>query len=1153
MADTLHPLKPEQSAAAKPDELVWLSASAGTGKTQVLTARVFRLLMREDVSPENILCLTFTKAGAAEMASRIQERLALWVQMPDKDLRWDLNAIGEANDEAAIARARTLFAQVIDAPGGGIRIQTIHSFCQTVLASFPVEAGLIPGFRPLEEREQATLRHEALATMLADAESDGRFSIIAHVQNLALRLGEEKAAQFLYRCGQYQAALDRIVGPFGSALRQHFALPLGDADAWLRGQVADDKVDVSGLLAIAAANTGWATKTGLDHADRIAAWLAAGAEARAVALGDLHRTLVTGQGTLQALYSKQLAEVGDLAARLAGSLGEILATPERMVLSDAIAGALEAGRDYARTYGGLKRARGLVDFDDLIVKTVDLLFEGRLAEWVRFKLDQRIDHLLVDESQDTNTRQWAIANALTAELFERKEEAGEQARTLFTVGDFKQAIFGFQGTSPVAYRAAREFFDTKARRADRRLQLYALADNFRSTPPILHMVDAVFETLGPGVMGIDEDIIHHRSARADLPGRVVLWKPVSFGPGEAGESGGDDSGDGDDNWVDEPTRLFAEKLAAQVSGWITNGIDGRKVEPGEIMVLVRKRSDLAALIVARLYTYKVPVAGVDRLRLNAPLAVQDLLAAIRFALQPHDDLNLASLLVSPLIGWSQEDLLRWGYRPYGVPLWRHLRALQSQGGGPDLIPLSDLLARADLSTPYHFLETILSGPLDGRAKLLARLGNEARDPIEELLNAALAFEQSGTPSLQLFLRWFDLGDVDIKREAAGRSNEVRVMTVHGSKGLQAPIVVLADATVNPDQSPVGGIDLSITVGDEMLALPLFPIPAKAAFGPIADAVALQKKAEREEHWRLLYVAMTRAEEMLFVGGALGPRARGVPPEASWYAAIDQTFEGRGLEFDADPLWGAARCYAPPSRKGWPKPAKADAGARSAVLREAVPDWARRAAPEEARPPRPLAPSSLGEDDTSDPPPGGAVAPAMAAAAERGRLLHALFERLPELDPAERGAAAQRWLGAQVPGWNDEQRSALVKDALAILGDRAHTTLFGPDSLAEAPIAAVLDNGLVVAGTVDRLVITDAEIQVVDFKTGRSVPAGPEDVPLAYRRQMAAYAAALAVVFPGRAIKAALLYTAGPRWITLDPAMLERDKPGFAGAQENLGA
>src|SRR3954470_567254 len=196
-----------QALASAPDAHVWLSASAGTGKTQVLTARVFRLLLR-GVDPGAILCLTFTKAGAAEMAGRISNRLAAWVRMDERDLKKDLFALGEDHlDPRRIAYARTLFAKVLDAPGGGLRIQTIHSFCQGLLAAFPVEAGLMPGFRPLEAREESVLAREALAEMLVEADRRGRTKPIETVGRLSVRLGEGEAENFLRACARAPAAM----------------------------------------------------------------------------------------------------------------------------------------------------------------------------------------------------------------------------------------------------------------------------------------------------------------------------------------------------------------------------------------------------------------------------------------------------------------------------------------------------------------------------------------------------------------------------------------------------------------------------------------------------------------------------------------------------------------------------------------------------------------------------------------------------------------------------------------------------------------------------------------------------------------------------------------------------------------------------------
>jgi ATP-dependent helicase/nuclease subunit A len=510
------------------------------------------------------------------------------------------------------------------------------------------------------------------------------------------------------------------------------------------------------------------------------------------------------------------------------------------------------------------------------------------------------------------------------------------------------------------------------------------------------------------------------------------------------------------------------------------------------------------------------------------------MAAIRFVLQPEDDLNLAGLLVSPLFGLSQDELYRIGFRRPGS-LW------QAVGNHPISAGLRGLLARADLTSPYQFLEHILSGPLEGRRKLMRRLGAEARDPIEELLNAALAFEGEATPTLQLFLDWFDRDEVEVTRDPSAPLDAVRVMTVHGAKGLQAPLVILADATGDPDSSRTGTIDWPIEPDAE--ALPVFR-PRKAELaGTLADALAKVEKREREEHWRLLYVAVTRAEEHLVIGGALGPRARGQPPAESWYAALDAALASLDAEEVADPRWGGARILA----GGAEGTGERRTAAARPEIEVALPRWLGHLAPQESRPPRPLAPSALGEDRVADPPPG----PALLAAARRGRLLHALFERLPSLPPEARVPAGERWLEHSGGVGEAAERAALVRDVCAIVADPAHAAIFAADALTEAPIAAVLADGLVVSGTVDRLLVERTRVFLVDFKTGRRAPAGIDQVPDHHLRQMSAYAAALAAIFPDRRIEAALLYTSGPTLIPLPQAVLEAHKPGLGGVEQML--
>jgi ATP-dependent helicase/nuclease subunit A len=1120
----LPPLKGNQRSASDPRAHVWLSASAGTGKTQVLAARVYRLLLR-GVAPSAILCLTFTKAGAAEMAGRIGERLARWVRLSDAELAGDLEALGERGDAAMRDRARTLFASVLDAPGGGIRIQTIHAFCQSLLAAFPAEAGLAPGFRPLEEREEALLAREALAAMLLEEEAHGRRGIVEAIGALSVRLGEGGAEDFLRACARAPDAMSALPTGLQPFLRRALDLPSGDIAAELERRCGcfDDEA----LRDIIARNRSWGTNRGLSRADALDAWLVLDGRGRAAALTSIGSSWSTAKG-----WAPQGDGYAELVQPFVDECQALASLAERASYADCLAGALEAGRAYAAAYMEAKRRAGAVDFDDLIRATVSLLQRPGMGDWVRFKLDQATDHVLIDEAQDTNPEQWAIVRALADEFFAGEGARADVQRTLFTVGDYKQAIFGFQGTSPAYFAAAHAHFDraSKVRPefiADARaLDTLSLTHSFRSTRPVLEFVDAAISALPAPGMGALSDVEEHAS-EVRGPGTVTLWPAVSAGPDAADE----------ESWIDDATRRLASDLARWVKramGTLPLESKGRLLRPEDVMILVKRRGALASLLVARLYAEGVPVAGVDRLRLNAPLAVQDLLAAVRFVLQPDDSLSLANLLVSPLIGWTQDELMRAALRDRRVSLWQHLRRNQPS---ERLAPMLDMLARADFVTPHRFLEELLSGPLQGRRKLLERLGEEARDPIEELLTAALTFETSATPSLQRFLDWFDRGEVEIKRDPSTPHDAVRVMTAHGAKGLQSPLVILADATADPADAPRSLLKWS--PDEHHLPIPIFrPRASERAGSPLDQVVAEAEAADLEEHWRLFYVAATRAEERLVIAGALSERRKGVPPPTSWYAAAARALDALNVPAgEGERVFTGRVPQAPIAARRRTAPAE--------PVAVSLPAWLRAPAPQEARPPRPLAPSSIGEDDTPDPPPSAA----MRDAAERGRLLHALFERLPDVELSRRPAVADRWLEMSCGVADPSRREEITRAALAIIDDPQHGELFGPGALAEAPITAVVD-GTVIAGTVDRLIVGPDRILVVDFKTGRRAPAIASDIPPTHLRQMAAYAAALRVIFPDRLVEAALLYTAGPRLFVLTPADLADHKPDFARTEQS---
>lgn len=1149
----VYPLTSEQRPAVEPGEVVWLSASAGTGKTQVLSARVLRLLLQEGVRPDQILCLTFTKAGATEMAARINEVLARWVRLEDTQLFNELEAIGAPSQPDDRDRARKLFAAVLDCPGGGLRIDTIHAFAQWLLAAFPNEAGLLPGVKAMEDRDRDLLLREVLANLLLEAERANDAVTLDALARLSVRMGPDKVPAWLLRCAAARDAWEGAGGwqpPMQGGVLRLLGLPADAGPDDLLDLCGDGVFDTDALQCCLSAYTAWTTATGTKVAPMIREWLESTPAERLAGLDALHKELFGKEGQVKNLRYLVKLESGIEQAALA-VLDSSLAVQERRILLDLVdflVPALELGRKFALAWEDAKARAGLIDFDDQIRQAAALLTRSELAEWIRYKLDRQFDHILVDEAQDTNAEQWQIIGALTDEFFAGQGARDDKLRTLFVVGDYKQAIFRFQGTSPENFAKAKDrvagLMDQAAANLaalrgtgrGRTLRDLDLGQSFRTARPILEFVDKVIEQIGHEGLGLSIPAARHKGE--ERPGQVTLWRVIG-GDGRNGDDG-ETADEGVEGWLSRGDRQMAEKIAQQVREWLDQGFPLVKGEPegtarrataGDVMVLVRKRKELAGLIVARLHAAGVPVAGVDRLRLATPLAVRDLMAAVRFAVQPHDDLNLACLLVSPLLGWSQDDLLRWGWRPDGVGLYAHLRKSRGQ---PEVDrvwhQLADLLRIADYEPPRALLHWILAGPWQGRRRLVARLGAEANDPIDELLNAAGAYAASEVPSLTGFIRWFDAGTSELKREAGKRRDEVRVMTVHGSKGLQAPIVILADAADNP-RGRGSPIELEDPLSGKLIPIPA--LPQGQQLGRIAEVVAATSKAEMEEHWRLLYVAMTRAEEALFIGGALSARETEPHPD-SWYARIADLF---GDGFVEDPRWGGVATYG----SGPPivPPAHSGPAGHLALL----PPWLDRPVGPEPRPPRPLAPSALGEDLAADPPfPPGAG----GRAAQRGVLLHRLLERLPELAAADRKSAAELWLSHQGSDFTGPERREMVDSALAVLAEPEWAELFAPDALAEVPIAATV-GGQVVVGTIDRMVIMPDRIRLVDFKTARRPPEALDAIPVAILRQMAAYAAALEVAYPGRRIEAALLYTQVPRLIALPDDLLAVHKRALLAA------
>jgi ATP-dependent helicase/nuclease subunit A len=1163
---SVFPLMDNQLLAADPEDNVWLSASAGTGKTQVLSARVLRLLLREDVAPSQILCLTFTKAGAAEMANRINAVLARWVRLASVTLAKELGYLGADIDPATQERARSLFASVLDCPGGGLRIDTIHAFAQFLIGNFPEEAGLAPGTRVLDDRSREMLSREVLTDLFEEAERTKDVRVLDGIELFTTRKDPAALHKWLMRAAEAQDMWEGPSGwqsPMAGRVRQTLGIP-ADADAaWASEPLHPDIFPDDALLGILAALRQWGKASGDKAIAGIERWLRLEHFERAGSIDCLVGGVLNGDllpnGNLRHA-AKFDPDFVDLQRTVADSL--VLADDRRSLLACAeiVTSALEIGRAFAVRWEARKAREGLLDFSDLIRKAAALLDQSEAADWIRYKLDRHFDHILIDEAQDTNRSQWDIVEALIDDFFSGEGARGDKLRTIFTVGDYKQAIFGFQGTSPENFARAKQRVHGRITAAQQGIrqgrvnrrepgwQDLDLGHSFRTADIVLGFVNRMIAMLGFGEFGLDKEPAPHVGAQR--PGLVTLWPPVAPKQGE-GQEDEDDAEDSENrDWLPRHDTLLAERIANQVQRWLTDDPfvlakgTRRHAQAGDIMVLVRQRKELAAQIVAKLYARGVPVAGVDRLRLGAPLAVKDVLAALRFAAQPQDDLSLANLLASPLVGWRQDDILAYVPRPEKVRLWDHLKRKDAP---PDVAAtaekLRDLLRRADYQTPQALIAWLLTGPWQGRARLVERLGAEANDPLDELINAAFAYEAEYWPSLSGFLAWFDAGTGDLKRDSDSASGQVRVMTVHGSKGLQAPIVILADATGAPGEAgdlvleddPLG------QMGDRKREVPLPPLGKDEKKGRIAEAEEAKKAALLQEHWRLLYVALTRAEEALFIGGSLNKNEakKGVPHDDSWYARLAPLFEGEEI---TDPVWVW--------RKEWgerAEPLVPDDAPTDAAAPPALPRWVTTPIGPEPRPPRPLAPSSAGEDGGAAPP----LPPEAARhAARRGSLIHTLLERLPDVAAADREAAARGWLERQAGDLDAELRDEMLAAALGVLDHPQFASIFSPQALAEVPLAATVE-GVVVAGTVDRLLIEQTRVTVVDFKTTRRPPTGAAAIPLATLRQMAAYVAALEVIYPGREVRAGVLYTHAPMLFDLPPATLAAHKNALQTAQQSL--
>ena len=1094
----------ELNKAYRPTHSVFVSANAGAGKTSLLTNRVLSLLLH-GIAPERILCLTFTKAAATEMTSRIHATLGEWAMAEHQTLKNTLEEVyGIAANKTTLARARGLFTCILEMPEG-LHIQTIHAFCQSLLKRFPLEARVSPHFCVMDARSEQEMLKEARLRLFTSAR-DSNPELQDAIAWLTCNTSEYSFHSLLTDIIQHKrkfitalampGGIEDCVAHVWSALKlcqdasitdimaQHFCY---DAATHARLMQAAHLLAAGSETeqALAAALIQWLPAADSDRQNKLenytSYFLTADGKPRKRFFS---AATITDNVLADALKVEQTRIHGFNQARLA------LATAHYTTRLLHIAAAFLA------LYDALKRARAVMDYDDLILAARRLLTQPGIAPWILFKLDGGIDHVLVDEAQDTSPEQWQIIDALTHEFFVGHGQATLD-RSLFIVGDEKQSIFSFQGADVEALGAMQRYFAERIQAAAMPLQHLALTHSFRSTREVLAAVDAIFASDGAraGLM-FEDKMLTHVPTRLEHPGLVEV-APLLVPADEETLSS---------------SSLLARQVAACIHTWIADGVwlesKGRAVEPGDIMILVRQRTAFVDSLVRALKRKNIPVGGIDRMTLGDNLAIRDLVALGQVVLLPEDDLTLAALLKSPLFNLSEEQLFTLAWDRKRASLWERLRVLagQDETYADSFNILSELRSRVDYLSPFalysHALET-----LDGRRRILGRMGVEYADPIDEFLAQILLYERGHAATMQGFLHWFANSESEIKRDMDQAKHVIRIMTVHAAKGLQAPIVILPD-TVEPPRFRERLLWQTTPYG----ALPLLVRSSMADDALSAALRERQKSLMLDEYRRLLYVALTRAEDRLYIFGASNKEA---PNEQSWYALIRRGLSGIATEFTSADGTGL-RLGSLPKTRG-----------KAAVLPStiALPPHhfadCLRPPPAEPMPPRPLMPSRL-QDNV----PANASPLKDMDVYQQGELTHRLLQYLPQTEPSKRSTLAKK-IATGYRSLSEDAKNRCMQATLRIIEQPDYAFLFGPGSFAEAPVAGNIELGgniISISGQIDRLFISETEVWIVDYKSNvKPLPAVTE-VPRAYLRQLFLYQRLLAYIYPQKTIRTALLWT-----------------------------
>lgn len=1156
-----------QDKASNPTNNVWVGASAGTGKTKVLTDRVLRLLLPRDgyadgIHPDKILCITFTKAGAAEMVARVTKILSQWAVCDRHDLETELETLlGHPASLNQIDRARQLFASVIDLPGG-LKITTIHAFCQSVLGRFPLEAGLSPQFELIEESESRALIQQARNNLITDIrDNHNRTELHNAFENLSTWKNGEQINKLIQSAINQQARLVGLRHRHGSVDGIYRTLcaflnisPDLTREGILRLFFTDPHYPSGAISTLADALAHGATKN-QEKAAYLSYFISLPLEEKIKNYETYRDQFLTQKGGYFAdshvtngakAYNPDAPHIfTNEATRLFNCHDRL----QSVALAQSTLAYLTVAYDMIDRYTALKTRRNVLDYNDLILRTRDLLYghtpSGRMmTDWVLYKIDGGIDHILVDEAQDTNPAQWDIILKIIEEFFdgESARNDADTHRSVFIVGDEKQSIFRFQGAQPDIFDEVKNTIEQRITHGNQPWEQVPMGTSFRSVPAILDIVDAIFqnENNRRSVVQDPATTVQHTAYRQGQSGRVELWPPYKSPPPRTRSP-----------WelpvtIKQPYNAraaLASRIALQINEWITNRdilpAKGRAIQPGDIMILVKSRNNFVDYVIRALKSFGIPVSGIDRMVITNQIVVQDILAVLSFAMLPSDDLTLATILKSPFIGLDDSDIEPIAHHRSGS-LWA---AVKESAPRHIVDYLSGLIADIPSLDIFGAINRLLVTPTPDSGKtgwqaIIGRLGHDAVDPVEELLSMARIFDTKNPETgVQGFLHHMQSDKRELKREMESGGDMVRIMTVHASKGLQSPIVILPDAAAMPKSG--GNSDDGFLWSDT--GLPLWIRNADDGNESYNKIKADLRAKDMDEYQRLLYVALTRAEDRLIVCATQKNKEL---PDNCWYATIKNSMSGMGSPYitraswtfdsdymtDTDPVMVV---YETPQSA---QPPEVDESKPFDKTARSLPQWALQPAPVPQYPSKTLMPSRMEDDDVPVRSP--LVANNDAYRFRRGLLTHALLQYLPDVKTENRAAAADTYLQRQAPDIPAPVRQSIRNESLAILTNPDFSMFFGENSMAEVPVTGTVIHEKtgkkdIISGQIDRMLVTDKDIWIIDYKSNRPPPRDIADVPAQYKNQLAAYKQLMGQIYPKHIIHCALLWTDGPFMMKID--------------------